>query len=151
VEDGALVKEDKRSGAGKITHQQDLTKAQIARFNKIVGDTASYGLGRASCFSPHLGIVYYRKGKIAGHISICFACNYLQATPEIPAVYFNANRINGIDINDWMKSDSPKPYKPFEGFRLSAREKLTGLCSELKFGYCDNNIESLHHILFMEK
>ena len=151
VEDGELVKVDTPNQRGEIYHMKDLTKMQISRINKTVGDTASYGLGAASCFNPRMGIVYYRKEKIVGHISICLECNYLESTPPIAAVYFNANKINGIDIKDWLKSDSPNPYKPFYGLRLSARETISNLCKELKFGHCDNNIESIQHILFMEK
>lgn len=152
VKNGELIKRDTLSkrGIGTIYHQKELSQAQITRFNNTIGDTASYGLGAASCFTPRLGFVYYRKGKIVGHISICFECNYLVSTPAIPAVYSVANRRNGINIGDWRKGNTEKDYKPFWGFSLSGMEKLSGLCKELKFYRCGADTASLRHILYMK-
>lgn len=50
----------------------------------ILGDPASYGGDMAACFDPHLGIVYYKNGKPAHHVSICLSCNSLSSTVTIP-------------------------------------------------------------------
>ena len=69
----------------KIKKQTVLTSIQYKKLNSVLGDNKTYGGTTAACFEPHLGIVYYKKNKIVGHISICLACNYHDSKPEIPA------------------------------------------------------------------
>lgn len=130
TEKGELVKFDGRHGAIFMT--KELTKKQISEFNQITGDTATYGGIPASCFDPHLGIVYYMKNKIVGHISICFGCNFLQASIEIPATNFKKYIVQG---------DTPMELTAY-GFSKLGATKLSNFCKSLGFDHCNFNPDS---------
>jgi hypothetical protein len=132
VKDGQLIKFDGRHG--KIFNQIELTKNQIARFHKIIGDTATYGGYTAACFDPHMGVVYYLRDKIVGHISICVDCNYLEPSLEIPASEFKKYYIGEGD---------DRYEAGLRGFSLPARKKILAFCEELKFSNCDDNYENI--------
>lgn len=53
--------------------------------NNKLGDKKSFGGGEASCFDPHLGFVYYLKGKIVAYITICLGCNVLVSSLTLDA------------------------------------------------------------------
>lgn len=62
-----------------------LNPTQVHTLLAFINDTTSYGGGLARCFIPHEGLVFYDpKGKIVAHLTICFECNYLRASPSIP-------------------------------------------------------------------
>lgn len=61
-----------------------LNKLKFKEFNTRLNLKSSYGKGTASCYEPHLGIVYYSKGKPKYYINICFSCNILRANFKIP-------------------------------------------------------------------
>lgn len=52
-----------------------LDKKTAIRFSKSLYDKKSYGGSIALCFEPHLGVVYYSKGKVIANINICISCN----------------------------------------------------------------------------
>lgn len=54
----------------KINRQATLDSATAKIFNTKIGDYKSYGKASASCFEPHLAILYYLKGKVATYISL---------------------------------------------------------------------------------
>jgi hypothetical protein len=62
-----------------------LDKSKCVEFNEILNRKDSYGEVTASCFDPHLGIVFYSKGIPKNYINICFACNALRANYRIVA------------------------------------------------------------------
>ena len=132
VRDGRLIKVDEFRG-GRIYKQKALTEEEVMRFNKIIGDTATYGGPTASCFDPHLGVVYYNKNKIVGYMSICLDCNYMRASLRIPAEYFK----EGI-----VRPDSNQfPYSP-HGFTRLGRKNINDFCKELGFPNCKEYLET---------
>ncbi len=76
-EKGQLIK--------SIKKQQQLDSSTIKNLNAKFGDKKSFGGVTASCFDPHVGFVYYLKGKAVAQISICLDCNRLRSTIDIPA------------------------------------------------------------------
>ena len=84
---------------GRIKKLVVLDKATVNSINTIIGKGSSYNNIVAGCFDPHLGVVYYKTGKIVGYMSICLQCSNLYSTPDIknrkPAIstglrnYFN--------------------------------------------------------------
>jgi len=136
VKDGQLIKRSEGAArAVEIYGQKELTNAQMLRFHKILGDTSTYGGPTAACFDPHMGIVYYKKEKIVGYISICIDCNYLRASMPIPA----------SEIKKKFIDEEKTIMIGIYGFSRSARKKLNDFCKELKFSTCK---ESLNSVLF---
>jgi hypothetical protein len=76
-ENGALAK--------NIKKQVILGKENIGNLNAKLGNRKSYGGSKAFCFDPHLGFVYYFKGKVIAHLTICLDCNQLRSSIDIPA------------------------------------------------------------------
>lgn len=60
-----------------------LDVATTASLNTKIGDPASYGGQSTWCFDPHLGFVYYERGKIVEYISVCLSCNQLRISSGI--------------------------------------------------------------------
>ena len=79
------IVDDKGQLAKSISKQIRLEKVNITKLNKKLGEKKSYGNPTAACFDPHLGFVYYLKGKIVGHITICLDCNRLHSSIKIIA------------------------------------------------------------------
>lgn len=103
-----------------------LSKKQINRISKTIGKKSSYGGYTASCFDPHLGIVYYKNGLIIAHINICFQCNYLLAYPNLPENLFMFKE-KGIGLVN------------LEGFSEKGKNELGKICNELNFSHCKRN------------
>lgn len=120
VANGQLLPVKKR-----IFKEKELTKQQVKRLNKIVGDKKSYGQTTAACFDPHFGVVYYNKNKIVGHVSVCLACNFLKSTPDIPATHAHA-------------SDLCNECYAF-GFTKPARKSISKFVRELQFSHWELN------------
>lgn len=58
-----------------------LSSSEIAKVSQVMSTTPEKEYF-ADCFDPHHGIVFYKQGKIMGHISICFLCDNMHAKPE---------------------------------------------------------------------
>jgi hypothetical protein len=129
TDEGELIKIDGRHG--EIFAQKVLSKKQVVTLHRITGDTSSYGGIGAACFDPHLGIVYYFKEKIVGHISICLACNYLESSMEIPASNFKI----------YYLADDSTELTAY-GFNKAGSMKLSNFCQSLGFDHCGVNPES---------
>ncbi len=80
-EEGEIVSKGKLDG--QIKKRVLLDKTTIKSLNHILGLRSSFNGIIAGCFDPHLGFVYYKDGKVVGHISVCMACNQLYSTPDI--------------------------------------------------------------------
>jgi len=77
---------DEHGQFAKTIHKQiQLDKSTIKTLNSKLGDKKSYGGSTASCFDPHLGIVYFLSDKAVANISICLDCNRLRSTIDIKA------------------------------------------------------------------
>lgn len=120
---GAGIIEDEKFAA-RVYKQQALTQEQVDSLLRILTEKATYGGTYAACFEPHLGFVFYQDHEIVGDVSICFACNYLRSTPDIPAV-------------DAHEVRSGEYVFPRFGFSASGGRKLVGVCRELSFSHCE--------------
>lgn len=60
-----------------------LSKAESTKLSELLGNKSSYGAGTASCFDPHLAIVYYQGKKIVAHVSVCMDCNRLSLSMPV--------------------------------------------------------------------
>ena len=85
-EEGFLIVGEDNKLYDRINQSIHLKKKQIKKLHKIITAKNAYGAVNASCFDPHLGIVYYYQNQIVAHLSICLDCNYLSASFEIPAI-----------------------------------------------------------------
>lgn len=52
-----------------------LNKKEINVFTKDLFDERSYRGVMSVCFYPHLGVVFYRAGKVVEHVNVCLECN----------------------------------------------------------------------------
>lgn len=100
------------------------TKAAI-NFNSRVEDKKSYGAGTAACFDPHLGVVYYKGGKMIAYINICMGCNILQ--PSIP--------LKVQDQGPQKDEESGKIYYTLDGMSKSFRKYLNRLIRKHEFSH----------------
>lgn len=79
------IVDEKGQLAKSIKKQVVLISKSIKELNSKLEDKRSYGATTASCFDPHVGLVYYFKEKVVAHISICLDCNRLRSSLDIPA------------------------------------------------------------------
>ena len=104
-----------------------LSKEQTTKLFKLLLDTLSYGGNTAAGFDPHLAFVFYGEKKILGVINISMECNYLQASPEIPASKYVYHK---LDFGDGVSIVFD------EGFSKKGRKALKKFCTELNMFYC---------------
>jgi len=121
VEDGKL--------APKISKKMELSQEQVNSLTGFLGANETYGGGTASCFDPHMGLVFYEGEKVVMHVSICMECNRLSASIPIPATQYH---LRNADTTDAFA---------LEGFSKAGQEKLSQLCGELGFSHCKGNPE----------
>jgi len=77
---------DNKGNLAKTVKKKILLDLETVKvLNKKLESRESYGGATASCFDPHLGIVYYSKNKPIAHLSICMDCNRLRSSRNIPA------------------------------------------------------------------
>ena len=91
------------------------------RLNSRLGDIKSFGSIAAACFEPHLGFVYYRKGKAVAHLDICLACNRLRSSLRIKAQE-QGRHGTGRDV-----------YYQLDGMSPAFRQFLNGLLIRYHF------------------
>ncbi|PTX61944.1 hypothetical protein C8N46_10341 [Kordia periserrulae] len=101
-----------------VTKQKNLTQTQITTLKIFLGSVETYGNAKATCYEPHLGIVFYKDKKVVAHVSICISCNHLASSLEIPATTYRGYRT--------------------DGFNPKAIEFLNDFCQSLEFSYCKN-------------
>ena len=108
--------------AKKIYATTVLTKEQVKSWNKIITDTATYGGETASCFQPHMGVVYYKGDKVVAHVSVCMACNFLQCSENVV-----------IPAEHYFFYDYDGEHTPAIGFSRWGRKKLRTFTDQLNF------------------
>jgi len=112
-EDPSLVDtNEKIISTVKIKKQIQLDTGSISKLNIRIVNKRSYGQVTAMCFEPHLGIVYYLKGKIVRHVLVCMTCNVLRADIDITAQHQN------------KQGPAEKPYYLGDGMSKSFRNFL---------------------------
>lgn len=123
-----IVKKDALNNI-RMKKSVQLTKSQITKLHKLIGDPKTYGGGTAACFDPRMGIVYYLNEQIVGHISVCLECNYLESSHKIPATETKKQKLDETD------------FYYLRGFSKKARLQFKSFCRELKFSSCDTYSE----------
>jgi hypothetical protein len=92
-----------RSGKRKVTD------AQLTTISENLSGKNQRNYLPADCFQPYHGFLFYKKGKIAGRLAICFSCRTYFSQPR------NCGRINyeatkqifhelGLPTYDWNDS-----------------------------------------------
>ncbi|MBW8522843.1 hypothetical protein K0U91_15135 [Chryseobacterium chendengshani] len=95
-----------------VKKQVVLDQKTIKILNTKLESKLSYGAGTASCFEPHLGIVYYFKNKLVAHISVCLDCNRLQSSKNIIAQ--NQGRIGTGKDSYYLLDGMSKSFRIFQ-------------------------------------
>jgi len=71
--------------AKSITKQVILDKETALSLSTKLGEKGSYNDEEGACFEPGLGFVYYLKGKIVAHVTVCLKCNLLVSSIPLEA------------------------------------------------------------------
>ena len=106
-----------------IVKQKKLNKLEAKQLTSKLTDSSSYGGETASCFDPHVGIVYYLKGSIAGYVTICLYCNRLYSSIDIP------------EQKQGKVGSGEEAYYTADGLSPSFRIYLNGLLKKYKFSH----------------
>jgi len=94
--------------SSSVKKSSKLNKDSALKFTKMLGDTNSFGQPEASCFEPHLGVVYWYKGKPVGFINICMDCNVIEPNMNLRALLVRKRQsINSI------RSGMSKSFRKF--------------------------------------
>lgn len=107
-----------------IKKRQTLTNSENESLVNILGLKSSYGEYPAACFEPHLGIVFYKKGKPVQYITICMDCNRLVSSINIP------NQQQGKEV-----SETGTTYYLLNGMSGGMRKYLNQLLKKYKFSH----------------
>jgi len=129
-EKGSLIVDNNGKYLQTILKQVQLDTATTKKLNAKLGDKKSYGNGTAVCFDPHCGFVYFLKGKPVGQITICFGCNRLYSSIDIPAQ------------KQGKQGQGKDAYYILDGLSKSFRQFLNGLLKRNKFTH---QIEASSH------
>lgn len=70
----------------KVTKQKGLNQKQSDQIVEILTSKKTYGSRTATCFNPHMAIVFFNDNEIVFKVDICLDCNYLESSQEIPAM-----------------------------------------------------------------
>jgi len=102
--------------AKSMTKQVVLDKESELSLTKKLGEKESFGDEMAMCFEPHLGFVYYWKGKIVAYMTVCLGCNIL-----VSSIPLDPQKHDKFWANDGYLAGGPT--KPFRAFLNSLLKK----------------------------
>lgn len=120
-EKGSMIVDCNGENIQSVIKQVRLDAATIKSLGNKLWEKRSYGGVTASCFDPHCGFVYFRKGIPVSQVTICLSCNRLYSTLDIPAK--KQGRLGeGKDI-----------YYALDGLSKSFRKYLNALLIANKF------------------
>jgi len=114
---------DKGKLSETVTKQIILDEKTSKQLSLKLGSKLSYGAGTASCFDPHLGFVYYLKGKVVAHVSVCLQCNRLRSSVTIPAQ------------KQGKTGNGDEAYYLLDGMSNSFKQYLNNLVIKYKFSH----------------
>lgn len=109
--------------ANTISKSVTLDKNVSLQLMHKLGSKTSYGGGVAACFDPHLGFVFYNKGKLVAHVTVCLDCNRLHSSIDLKAQK-QGETISGNDN-----------YYTAQGMSKSFRIFLNTLLKKHKFSH----------------
>jgi len=95
--------------AKSMTKQVVLDKESGLSLTKKLGERESFCDTMAACFEPHLGFVYYLKGKIVAYITVCLSCNVV-----VSSVPLDPQKHDKFWANDGYLAGGPtKTFRAF--------------------------------------
>jgi hypothetical protein len=97
--------------AKSVKKQRLLDNATVKKLNDKLGEKKSFGGTTAFCFDPHVGFVYYLKGKVVAHISICLDCNRLRSNIDIPVQ--KQGKVGDGDESYYLADGLSKSFRQF--------------------------------------
>ena len=106
-----------------VLKQKSLNQKQTEQLIRILTDQKTYGKGTAACFNPHMAVVFYDGKKIVFKADICFGCNYLIPSKEIPAMHHKK-----ITFDDGT-------FYYAVGFTETGKKKIKDLAKAFNFFY----------------
>ena len=116
-----IIKNGKLSNT--VIKSNKLDKITGDNFTKLLGQKESYGSSTASCFEPHLGVVYYFNKKPIAYINICLSCNRLDPSLIITS-QLQGKQGQGKDI-----------YYGLNGMSKKFRKEINSLLIKYKFSH----------------
>lgn len=130
--DGArLIKYCLKREPNRISDSVTISKKHIRKLEKVLAANKSYGGTTATCFDPHLALVYYKNQQIVATVDICLDCNSLLPSFEIPATK-----------HKMIKVDDDYSY-PAHGFSKGARKSIHQFCTKIGFTQYLKPLESV--------
>ena len=100
-----ILNKDSTLNETTVLPGRKLTQVETKQLLKKLNDKDTYGGAPFACFEPRHAFLFYRKQSIVASIEICFECNTLLSTPEIPATHYYYNKGNQ-EYQNWGFSDS---------------------------------------------
>ena len=89
-----ILNKDSTLNETTVLPGRKLTRDETKQLLNKLNDKDTYGGPPFACFEPRHAFLFYRKKTIVASIEICFDCNTLLSTPEIPAVHYYYNKKN---------------------------------------------------------
>ena len=115
----------------RISDSVAVSRKKIRKLEKVLSANKSYGGTTATCFDPHLALVYYKNQQIVATVDICLDCNSLLPSFEIPATK-----------HKMIKIDDDYSYSA-HGFSKSARKSIHQFCTKIGFTRYLRPLESM--------
>jgi hypothetical protein len=113
----AILNKDSTLEKSTVLPGRKLIANETAELLGILNNKKTYGGPVMACFDPKHAFIFYREKRIVGLIEICFDCNFLRSTPELPA------------MRSWQ--DFEKDQVMDWGFNRSSGKKLRDFCRRL--------------------
>ncbi len=121
--DGFAIIDKQGNLSSTVRKSAKLDKEEAKSFTSSLSDTTSFGGGTASCFDPHLGIVYYKNKKVLASINICVGCNRLEASMALKAQQQGKQTEDGYE------------YYTMNGMSKKFRAKINTLLKKYNFSH----------------
>lgn len=106
-----------------ITKQTALDQKQVDEITILLSNNDTYGGAFASCFDPHLALIFYKDTLRVMVTDICLGCNYLLSSPTIPATE-----------SHMMDAGTGQEYTAM-GFSGRGKAHLKKFCDQLGYVY----------------
>ena len=129
---GILIEDAINSKPEIIIQSKSMASEVIRQFELGITDSMAYGQSTASCFDPHLGLIYWIGGKIQASINICLTCNYLKSSLVIPATEYHQISISA----DYAYAA--------KGFHKKTRKLIFDFCENIGFNRFLEPLESIY-------
>jgi hypothetical protein len=122
----------------KASSRRNVDKALTKEFIAIVSDPSTYGEGYADCFTPRLGLTFFKDEKEVFSVLICFECGFLESTSTLPAARHYYREIPSIEQDNEGNDRKITVIRYKKGFSKKGKDRLLKLCGKLNMNYCDS-------------